>query len=381
MPGPRSRTVTLAQEVREKLEMVCRAAKSAQREVVRARIVLLACQGASNASIARLLAVTDDTVRKWRRRFVQQGLAGLIDRERSGRPCRFDAITRSELISLACRPVPAELCRNQWTHDELRSALLDAGLIDAISVPSVARLLAEVDLRPQRFKMWIHSPDPLFRPKVTNICALYTAPARPDEVVVCVDEKTGMQALRRRFPGRAPSPLEIGRWQFEYKRCGTRCLTAAFDVHTGDVFGRVTRRRTKQDLLAFLEALARRYPWQTVHVVWDNLNTHSGPHIEDFNRRHGGRFRFHYTPVHASWCNQIELWFSVLARRVLRRGSFADADDLEVRVVRFIELWNTLERHPFRWTFKGYPLQTGTRRGQTRSFRRDPSAAAAAAPS
>jgi transposase len=131
-------------------------------------------------------------------------------------------------------------------------------------------------------------------------------------------------------------------------------LTAAFDVHTGGVFGVVTRRRTKQDLLGFLEALARRYPQQTVHVVWDNLNTHSGAHIDEFNRRHGGRFRFHYTPIHASWCNQIELWFSILARRVLRRGSFADGDDLEVRVVRFIELWNRHERHPFRWTFTGY---------------------------
>ena len=211
MPGPRSCTVTLAREVREKLEAVCRAARSPQREVLRARIVLLASQGASNATICRQLRVVSATVCKWRQRFARQGLAGLLDRQRSGRPCRFDAITRSELISLACRPVPAELCRNHWTHGELRSALLGAGAIDAMSVASVARLLGEVDLRPQRFKMWIHSPDPLFRPKVTEICALYTTAALAGEVVVCVDEKTGMQALRRRFPGRAASPLEIGR--------------------------------------------------------------------------------------------------------------------------------------------------------------------------
>lgn len=376
MPGPRSCTVTLAREVREKLEAVCRAARSPQRDVLRARIVLMASNGASNAAIARRLGVTDATVRKWRRRFAREGLAGLLDRQRSGRRCRFDAITRSELISLACRPVPLEMGRNHWTHGELRAALFSAGLIDAISLASVARLLAEVDLRPQRFKMGIHSPDPLFRPKVTELCALYTTAPDPGQVVVCVDEKTGMQALRRRFPGRAPSPLELGRWEFEYKRNGTRCLTAAFDVHTGGVFGVVTRRRTKQDLLGFLEALARRYPQQTVHVVWDNLNTHSGAHIDEFNRRHGGRFRFHYTPIHASWCNQIELWFSILARRVLRRGSFADGDDLEVRVVRFIELWNRHERHPFRWTFTGYPLQTGA--AHVRRRRRG--AAAAAAP-
>jgi transposase len=136
-------------------------------------------------------------------------------------------------------------------------------------------------------------------------------------------------------------------------------LTAAFNVHTGDVFGRLTKRRTTQDLLGYLEALARRYPHQTVHVVWDNLNTHRGVHIDDFNKRHGGRFRFHYTPVHASWCNQIELWFSILARRVLRRASFRDIEDLEQRVLRFVAVWNNRDRKPFRWTFTGYPLQTG----------------------
>src|SRR2546421_6470414 len=170
MPGPRSCTVTLVQEVREKLEAVCRAAKSPQREVLRARIVLRASHGASNASIGRELGVTADTVCKWRRRIARQGLAGLLDRQRSGRRSRFDAITRSELISLACRPVPAQLCRNHWTAGELRSALLGAGLIDSISVSSVARLLSEVDLRPQRFKMWIHSPDHA-RPRRRGIAA------------------------------------------------------------------------------------------------------------------------------------------------------------------------------------------------------------------
>ena len=149
MPGPRSCTVTLVQEVREELEAVCRAAKSPQREVLRARIVLRASHGASNASIARELGVTADTVCKWRRRFARQGLAGLLDRQRSGRRSRFDAIirselrsrfdaiTRSELISLACRPVPAELCRNHWTAGELRSALLGAGLIDSMTTGNI----------------------------------------------------------------------------------------------------------------------------------------------------------------------------------------------------------------------------------------------------
>jgi transposase len=361
--------VTLAREVREKLKSVCRAATKAQREVLRARIVLLSAEGRSNAEIARQLGVVVSTVRKWRVRFTGRGLAGLRDGARRGRPCRFDAVARSALISLACRPVPEDLCRSQWTHEELREAMIETGLVGCMSTSTIGRLLADVDLRPQRFRMWVHSPDPQFRPKVSELCALYTTVPGPDEVVVCVDEKTGMQALRRRFPGRLPGPFEIGRWEFEYKRLGTRCLTAAFNVHTGDVFGRVTRRRTKQDLLEFLEALARRYPHQRVHVVWDNLNTHHGAHIEEFNRCHGGRFQFHYTPIHASWCNQIELWFSILARRVLRRASFRDAEDLERRVLRFVTVWN--ERcKPFRWTFTGYPLQAGLDHEDDRPCRR-----------
>ena len=308
-------------------------------------------------------------MRKWRSRFLAVGLDGLRDRPRSGRPSRFDGLVRSALFSLACRPVPEDLFRNRWTVGELRHELLAAELVESISLASVARLLAEADLCPFRFRMWVHSPDPQFKEKVTALCALYTGTPAPGEVVLCIDEKTGMQALRRRFPGRPPGPLEVGRWEFEYHRHGTRCLTAAFNVHTGEVFGRVTRRRTKQDLLAFLEALARRYPTEVVHLVWDNLNTHHGQHIREFNQRHGGRFHFHYTPIHASWCNQVELWFSLLSRRVLRGSSFRDVHDLERRVLGFIAHWNRFERRPFRWTYTGYPLQTGLCHGPSNRHR------------
>ena len=110
------------------------------------------------------------------------------------------------------------------------------------------------------------------------------------------------------------------------------------------------------------EVVVPAYPTQLVHVVWDNLNTHHGPHWDEFNRRHGERFRFHYTPIHASWCNQVELWFSILARRVLRRASFRDVEDLMARVMAFIDLWNKVEGKPFRWTFTGYPVQSGLER-------------------
>jgi transposase len=165
MPGPRPRHVTLAREVQDKLHAVCRAATSSQREALRARIVLLAAQGCDNAQIGRRVGVTVSTVRKWRGRFVTSGARGLRDRPRSGRPCRFDAVTRSQIISLACRPVPEEMCRSHWTHEDLRRALLAGGFAASISISTVSRVVNEVDLRPQRFRMWLHSPDPLFRPK------------------------------------------------------------------------------------------------------------------------------------------------------------------------------------------------------------------------
>jgi len=367
MPGPRPAIVTLAREVQNELVATVRAGTSPQRAVLRARIVLLAATGWSLAQTSRELRVTVSTVRKWRHRFTKEGLSGLHDLPRSGRPCRFDGLIRSALLGLACQPVPEKHCRTHWTAEELRRELLSTRLVSSISVASVSRLLGEVDLRPYRFRLWVHSPDPLFREKVAELCTLYTRPPMPNEVVVCVDEKTGMQALRRRFSTCRPGPGRSGRFEFEYHRQGTRCLTAAFNVHTGEVFGRVTRRRTKQDLLAFLEALARHYPSQTVHVVWDNLNTHHGEHIAEFSRRHGGRFLFHYTPIHASWCNQVELWFSLLARRVLRHGDFRDVAALEGRVLDFIAVWNRCERRPFRWTFTGYPLQTGFAHAQRTS--------------
>lgn len=359
MPGPKPQVVVLAREDRDKLERITKAATSEQRRALRARIVLQAAEGVANTRIARSLDITDDTVRKWRGRFVDHGLLGLDDRPRSGRPPGFDGVLRCQVLSLACRPVPDDYHRHEWTLMSLKHALLEADLVDAISTSTIGRILREADLRPHRYQVWIHSPDPDFTRKVRDVVDLYVRRPTAGEVVLCIDEKTGMQALRRRFPGRIPSPAEVGRWEFEYRRQGTRCLTAAWNVHTGHVFGRVTKRRTKVDLLAFMDEVATHYPSETVHVVWDNLNTHHGPHWEDFNRRHGSRFRFHYTPIHASWCNQVELWFSILARRVLRRASFRDAEDLAFRVLAFIDHWNHHEAKPFRWTFTGYPVQTG----------------------
>ena len=253
--------------------------------------------------------------------------------------------------------------RDVWTIDSLHERYVELHPEAPMSRTSVLRILNQKEIRPHRVKMWLHSPDPLFRQKVTNICDLYLDPPA-GSVVLCVDEKTGMQALGRKHPVRELAPGRDRRMDYEYTRNGTRKLLAAFDPHTGEVYGEIREGRTAEDLVEFMEAVADLYPSEQVHIVWDNLNIHyDGPDERwtKFNARHGNRFHFHYTPIHASWVNQVELLFGILQRRVLRYGVFDSLEALDEAVIGFLEHWNQHECHPFNWTFKGYPSKARRR--------------------
>jgi transposase len=247
----------------------------------------------------------------------------------------------------AAKGVPAVFSA-VWTHKTLQEQL-ERETGETLSLSEIGRTLCCGGLRPHRVRMWLHSPDPDFHEKVKVICGLYVDPPE-GATVVCVDEKTGMQARA----DASPLHTEQGtvRREFEYIRHGTSTLIAAFNVQTGEVFGRCWRR-TKRGIVRFLKELAKKYPTGDVYIVWDNLNVHMGEAIEAFNARHGGRFHFVYTPIHASWMNQVEIWFSLLQRRVLRYGSFGSKVDLEAAVMAFIRHWNQVERRPFRWRFRG----------------------------
>lgn len=363
-------TLCLDDEVRVELERRVRAATSTQRDVRRARIIL-ACEGQRSAdAVAREVGVSADTVERWRARFLRKGLAGLKDRPRPGRPPKFTPVQRMEIIALACEPcvAPGSLPKDgvtTMTLDAILATALERGIAESLSWTTVQRVLSQVDLKPHKQEQWIHSPDPQFREKVTAICELYLQPPVTGSVVLCIDEKPGMQALERRFPDRAAAPGRRRRREFEYKRHGTQTLLAAFEVHTGRVIAQCGDTRTGNDLVQFMEKIAAAYPYQTIHVIWDNLNIHSDGKDRrwtDFNERHGGRFRFHYTPKHASWVNQVECFFGILQRQCLMNGSFSSTSELREVVLRFIEHWNRDKAHPFRWTFTGYPLQTGVER-------------------
>lgn len=339
--------------MREKLERLARSATAPFRLVERARLVLRAAAGEASRAIARAFGLDIKTVRHWRRRFAAHpSLDSLRDEHRCGRPSRIPLDVRCEVVKLACdRPKDHVAFRDVWS----RSALVEALWHETgwrLSKSEIGRILDDASFRPHRVRLWLHSPDPLFRDKVLVVCGLYCSPP-PGATVLCIDEKTCIQALERRGPLELAVPNRDGRYEFEYVRHGTRALIAAFDVRTGQVFGQCRRRRTAKDLAAFMEEVARRYPTGEVYVVWDNLNIHTGEAWQHFSERQGGRFHFVYTPKHASWMNQVEIWFSILQRRVLKYADFVSPEQMVRAILGFIAHWNRREAHPFHWTFRG----------------------------
>jgi transposase len=346
--------VKLSRAVRDELRRRARCGKVPHRDVVRARIAVLAEEGVATTVIAQRVGCDVKTVRLWRDRIAAvPAVDSLLDEPRSGRPPRVPIEVHQELIQLACqRPADSKVPFEQvWTLTLLAETLAHQTGVQ-IGRSEVARILEGADIKPHRVRMWLHSPDPEFRPKVAAICNLYLHPP-PGATVLCVDEKPGMQALEHRFPMQPGGRARIGRKEFEYIRHGTRTLIASYNVGTGEVLGHCGPTRTADDLVEFMKHVAAHHPTGPVYVIWDNLNIHHGPRWAEFNARHGGRFHFVYTPKHASWTNQIEIWFSVLARRALRHASFVSADELAERVVAFIAHWNRTDRRPFRWTFRG----------------------------
>ena len=360
MPYPHAEPVLLSPGHLVLLEDLSRSRTAEVRLVERARIVLLAADGVPNAEIARRLRLTDKTVRMWRQRYIRDPrLESLFDLPRSGRPSEVPLDVRLRLVSLACeRPADDKTpFRELWTQEALQTALQDAtGWF--LSRSEVGWILRDVELRPHRVRMWLNSQDPKFTEKARPICELYTNPP-PGVTVLCVDEKR-LFAHERLSSMRPARPNQPNQKEFGYRRNGTSNLLGAFDVRTGEVFGVCTPRRGEEELVDFLETIAGTIQGDVV-IIWDNLNIHCEGRNERwtrFNERHGGRFTFVYTPLHASWLNPIEVWFSILERRLLRHGSFTSVAELESRVLEFIRWYNQHQAHPFRWTFRaGEPVK------------------------
>lgn len=352
--------VDLTAPQRKELEALCRRGTTQARLHRRATMVLLAARGATASEIARRLGTNRYRVGLWLDRYLAQGVAGLADLARRGRPKTVSSVERHRVIAAACQ-APRKLGhqRDLWSLKALSLAVVETRLVRAISASTVGRILRRAEIKPHRVKMWCHSKDPAYQEKLNDIVDLYlNLPA--GEPVLCIDEKSGMQALSRARGLVRGAAGRRTRLEFEYRRNGTRCLFGCFNVRTGELLGRCSKTRKRADFLAFMDLVASKFRQPRVHVVLDNLNIHhdtkAGDFISQWNRAHGNRFVFHYTPTHGSWLNQVELWFGILTKRVLRHASFANPEALVRAVDAFVAQWNEQEAHPFRWTYEGVPL-------------------------
>jgi transposase len=317
----------------------------------RARIVLLAADGVSNRKIGELVDLHYNQVAVWRRRYGDFGVAGLADEERPGRPCVYGHDDVLLLVKTVTEPPPDGATR--WTMEALAAAMNGHGV--PISASQVWRICRALDLKPWQVQSWMTSHDPDFWERAGDVCGLYLNP--PENVVVwSVDEKTSMQATSRVNPTRPAVPGIPVRREFEYRRHGTAVLFAALNVHDGDVAGWVTDSTRSENFVEFLADLVAQTPaGLDLHCIVDNLKTHSTDLVESFLERHP-HVHLHFTPTHASWLNQVELFFSILERRLLRRGEFDSVEHLADRIITFINDYNR-RAAPFRWTYDGRPLK------------------------
>jgi transposase len=333
------------------LESWTRAGTVEARVAKRARIVLLAAEGHSNRDIGVLVDLHYNQVGMWRQRYGDYGLAGLDDLERSGRPPVYDHDDVLLLVKLATEPPPDSATR--WTMEALSEAMATHGV--PISASQCWRICQALDLKPWQVESWMTSHDPDFWERAGDVCGLYLNP--PENAVVwSVDEKSGMQAKSRVNPTLPAVPGIPTRREFEYRRHGTAVLFAGLNVHEGDVAGWVTDSTRSENFVDFLADLVAQTPdGLDLHCIVDNLKTHSTDLVERFLVANP-HVHLHFTPTHASWLNQVELFFSILERRLLRRGEFDSVDHLAERVVAFIKDYNR-RAAPFRWTYDGRPLR------------------------
>jgi transposase len=331
-------TIDLSEAEERELRAVLRTPSASQQQALRARIVLRAAEGATNTQIAAEAGVSLPTVGLWRRNFVERRLDGLADAPRSGRPRQIDDDEVGRVVAMTLQPPP-----DGTTHWSVRRLAAATG----ISPTTVHRIWKEHKLKPHQVRSFKFSRDPLLAEKVIDVVGLYLDPPA-GALVLCVDEKTQIQALDRTQPSLPIKPGKAARMTHDYKRNGTTSLYAALEIATGEVTGACYPRHRHQEFLAFLNQLVRAYPRAPLHVVLDNSSTHSTPEVERWLARHK-RVHFHFTPSGASWMNMVEIFFSILTNQQVRRGVYHDVPELIAAIEYFIEHYNQ-RAQPFVWT-------------------------------
>ena len=334
--------LTLTAADRDDLERLVRATSTPAGIARRARCVLLLAEGRSYSAVCTALGVTDRFIARWKRRFVDGGVLALADEPRAGRQdhrlkpaleARILHLTRDE------RP-PAPL--THWTSRRLAARV-------GVSNTTVLQVWRRAGLQPHRLERYVVSTDPAFEAKAADVIGLYLEPPE-HAVVLCVDEKTAIQALDRLDPMLPLSPGRAERHGFEYYRHGTLSLYAALEVATGHVAGMPAARHTSADFLRFMDQVVAGYRrTQALHVILDNLSAHKTKAVDAWQAAHP-HVHFHFTPTYSSWLNQVELWFAKIERDLIARGNFTSVPDLRKKLLQYIKLHNKTAR-PFQWSY------------------------------
>ncbi len=325
---------------RRALEGLARKGTVEARLARRARTILLLASGASVRRTAQQVGLAPRMVQHWKRRFLAQGLSGLHDAPRPGRPKAIPVSTEARILAETQRRPPAPL-----THWSSRAMAKRHG----VSQSFVSRLWRRHGLQPHQRGYYVASPDPDFEAKAAAILGLYLNPPA-HSVVLCLDEKSHIQALDRLQPTLPLRPGQRERQSVEYLRRGTLSLYAALEVSSGRVRGKCVPRHNTTEFIQFLEEATRGYRRKEIHIIVDNLSAHKTPAVQAWLARHP-RVQIHYTPTYSSWLNQVELWFSKLERDCIARGIFSSTFDLKRKLLAYIERHNT-EAKPFLWTYR-----------------------------
>jgi transposase len=351
--------IRLRASERRWLKALVRRGTAEHRQVTRARIVLLAAAGWTNRGIARKLGLAPNTASKWRKRFYKEGVGGLRDRKRPGRPRAFPAAVVAACKAIACElPATRGVPLGRWSLAELRTEVLATGLIDDVSTTTLWRWLAEDPIKPWRHRSWIFPRDPDFAAKAAVVLDLYDRsfqgqPLGADEYVISADEKTSIQARCRCHPTLPPGAARAMRIEHEYERGGALAYLAAWDVHQARLFGRCEPSTGIEPFGRLVEQVMTTEPYASAaRVFWivDNGSGHRGQ--ASIARLEGAwaNLRLVHLPIHASWLNQVELYFSVVQRKVLTPNDFLDLAEVEARLLGFQRRYQQTAT-PFDWRF------------------------------
>ncbi|HEX3826717.1 MAG TPA: IS630 family transposase [Sporichthyaceae bacterium] len=332
---------------------------SPHRDVLRARVVLAAAAGRPNEAIAVELGICVDTVRKWRKRFTHKGLPGLEDLPRSGRPRRFTPVQVAEVKALACTPpAQAGVALSRWSSRELAARAVTAGITASVSASTIRRWLRADAIRPWQHRSWIFPRDPDFAFKAARVLDLYARTWNghrlgPRDYVISADEKSQLQALHRCHPASPTAPGRTRRVEFEYRRGGTLAYFAAYDVHRAKVIGTIAPRTGIEPFTELVATVMNTEPYASARrVFWivDNGSSHNGAASAQRMHTAWPNATLVHLPVHASWLNQVEIYFSILQRKAISPVDFADLDELAARILAFQDHYNAAAE-PFDWTY------------------------------